>query len=186
MRTNLNLLFFLKKRINYTDGPVAIYIRFTVDGRRAEASTGKTCDPKKWNSRAKRASGSKEQTKTLNAFLDTIQAKILESYRWMVLNEEHITAERVKNNFVGKESNVRTLLTVFTDHNEKMRALVGQEFEKSTLQRYETALMHTRDFMDWKYNISDTAVSKINFEFLNEFEYYLRSVHKCANNSSTK
>ncbi|HTN20261.1 MAG TPA: hypothetical protein VL125_07290 [Pelobium sp.] len=46
MRTNLNLLFFLKKRINYKSGPVAIYVRFTVDGQRAEASTGKTCDPK--------------------------------------------------------------------------------------------------------------------------------------------
>lgn len=186
MRTNLNLLFFLKKRINYKSGPVAIYVRFTVDGQRAEASTGKTCDPKKWNSKARRASGTKENVKSLNAHLDGLQSQILEMHNWMVLNEEHITADNLKNRFIGKAEKVRTLLSVFEEHNEKMKSLVGKEFEKSTLQRYETALMHTRDFMNWKYNISDIPVSKINFEFLNEFEYYLRSVRNCANNSAIK
>ncbi|MBC7758153.1 MAG: site-specific integrase [Phormidesmis sp. FL-bin-119] len=186
MRTNLNLLFFLKKRINYTSGPVAIYVRFTVDGQRAEASAGKTCDPKKWNSKARRASGSKEEIKSLNANLDSIQAQILEMHKWMLLNDEHITAENLKNRFIGKADQIKTLLSVFEDHNLKMKSLVGKEFEKSTLQRYETALMHTRDFMKWKYNISDLPVSKINFEFLNEFEYYLRSVRNCANNSAIK
>jgi hypothetical protein len=162
MRTNLNLLFFLKKRINYTTGSVAIYLRFTVDGQRAEASTGKTCDPKKWNSKAKRASGTKEDVKSLNAHLDGLQFQILEMHKWMVLNDEHITADNLKNRFIGKVEKVRTLLSVFEDHNQKMKSLVGQEFEKSTLQRYETALMHTRDFMEWKYNISDIPVNKIN------------------------
>lgn len=186
MRTNLSLLFFLKKRINYTEGPVAIYIRFSVDGKRAEASTGKTCDPKKWNSKAKRASGTKEDIKSLNAHLDELQSQILKIQKWMILNDEHITAESLKNRFIGKAEKVRTLISVFEDHNLKMRTLVGKEFEKSTLQRYETALMHTRDFMKWKHNISDIPVSNINFEFLNEFEYYLRSVRNCANNSAIK
>ncbi|WP_442796362.1 site-specific integrase [Pelobium manganitolerans] len=186
MRTNLSLLFFPKKRINYTDGPVAIYIRFTVDGQRAEASTGKTCDPKRWNPRARRASGTKEEIKTLNAQLDGIQAHILELHKLMQMNDEPITAESLKNRFIGKAEKARTLVSVFEDHNEKMRSLVGQDFQKSTLQRYETALMHTRDFMLWKYHVKDIAISKINFEFLNEFEYYLRSVRNCANNSAIK
>jgi len=67
-----------------------------------------------------------------------------------------------------------------------MENLVGQEFEKSTLQRYKTCLMHCVDFMRWQYNISDIPVSKINFAFLNDFEYYLRSVRKCGNNSAIK
>ena len=186
MRTNLNLLFFLKKRVNYKSGPVSIYIRFTVDGMRAEASTGKTCDPSKWNSKARRASGTKEEIKILNNSLDSILAQIQELHKWMLLNNEPITAESLKDRFVGKAEKIRTLTTVFEDHNLKMKNLVGKEFEKSTLQRYETALMHTRDFIKWKYNVSDLPVNKINFEFLNEFEYYLRSVRNCANNSAIK
>jgi hypothetical protein len=45
MRTQLNLLFYLKKRLNYQSGPVAIYLRFNGNGQRAETSTGKVCEP---------------------------------------------------------------------------------------------------------------------------------------------
>ncbi|MGZ3834010.1 MAG: site-specific integrase, partial [Mucilaginibacter sp.] len=186
MRTNINLLFYLKKRPTYKSGPVAIYLRFTVDGQRAEASTGKTCDPSRWNTQAGRAIGTKEDIRTLNAHLDTLQAQALDLHRWMTANDEMISAECLKNRFIGKTEKVRTLITVFEDHNQKMRSLVGQEFEKSTLQRYETALMHTKDFMQWQHNVSDIPITKINFAFLNDFEYYLRSVRKCANNSAIK
>ncbi|MDB4901928.1 MAG: site-specific integrase [Mucilaginibacter sp.] len=186
MRTNINLLFYLKKRSTYKNGPVAIYLRFTVDGQRAEASTGKTCDPSRWNTQAGRAIGTKEDVRSLNAYLDTLQAKAQEFHRWMTANDEMITAESLKNRFIGKTEKARTLITVFEDHNQKMRSLVGQEFEKSTFQRYETALMHTKDFMQWQHNVSDIPITKINFEFLNDFEYYLRSVRKCANNSAIK
>lgn len=104
----------------------------------------------------------------------------------MTANDEMVTAESLKNRFIGKTEKARTLITVFEDHNQKMRSLVGQEFEKSTFQRYETALMHTKDFMQWQHNVSDIPVTKINFEFLNDFEYYLRIVRKCANNSAIK
>ncbi|XHR94947.1 phage integrase SAM-like domain and Arm DNA-binding domain-containing protein [Mucilaginibacter sp. UC70_90] len=154
--------------------------------KRAEVSTGKTCDPSRWNTQAGRAIGTKEDVRTLNAYLDTLQAKAQEFHRWMTANDEMVTAESLKNRFIGKTERVRTLVSVFEDHNQKMRSLVGQEFEKSTLQRYETALMHTKDFMQWQHNVSDIAITKINFEFLNDFEYYLRSVRKCANNSAIK
>jgi site-specific recombinase XerD len=186
MRTNINLLFYLKKRGTYTSGPIMIYLRFTVDGMRSEISTGKTCEPSKWNAQAGRMNGTKEDVRTLNAFLDRMQAKAQELHNLMYQNNEIITAETVKNRFLGKAERARTLVAVFEDHNEKMKSLVGQEFEKSTLQRYETCLMHTKEFMQWQYNIKDMPVSQVSFKFLTDFEYYLRSVRKCGNNSAIK
>jgi hypothetical protein len=46
--------------------------------------------------------------------------------------------------------------------------------------------MHTKDFMQCQYNVSDMLVKKINFAFLNDFEYYLRSVRSCVGNSVIK
>ncbi|EHQ26914.1 site-specific integrase [Mucilaginibacter paludis] len=186
MRTNMNLLFYLKKRSTYTFGPVAIYLRFTVDGQRAETSTGKTCEPARWNVQAGRAIGTKEDVKVLNAYLDKLQAQAQALHQVMTAGEEIVTAETIKNRFIGKAEKARTLVAIFEDHNARMKSLVGQEFEKSTLQRYETCLMHTKDFMEWQYNLSDIPVNKINFAFLNDFEYYLRSVRKCGNNSAIK
>lgn len=186
MRTQVNLLFYLKKRATYKSGPVAIYLRFTIEGHRTEVSTGKSCDPARWNADAGRANGTKEDIRTLNAYLDTLQAKAQELHNLMTINEDGITAETLKSRFIGKVEKARTLVAVFEDHNSKMENLVGQEFEKSTLQRYKTCLMHTKDFMQWQYHVSDLPVKKINFAFLNDFEYYLRSVRKCGNNSAIK
>ncbi len=186
MRIQMNLLFYLKKRSSYKSGPVAIYLRFNINGQRAETSTGKTCEPSRWNAQAGRASGTKEDIRTLNAYLDSLQTQAQELFRNMQIREEVLTAENVKNRFTGKEEKARTLVAVFEDHNQKMESLVGQEFEKSTLQRYNTCLTHVQDFLKLQYNLSDIPVDKITFKVLNDFEYYLRSIRKCGNNSAIK
>ncbi|TBO42087.1 hypothetical protein EYS08_11165 [Pedobacter kyonggii] len=137
----MNLLFYLKKRSTYKNGPVTIYLRFTVECKRAETSTSKSCDPNRWNAQAGRASGTKEDTRLLNAYLDKLQSKAQELHQVMSVGDEHVTAETVKNRFIGKALQSKTLVAVFEDHNSKIKSLIGREYERSTLQRYETCLM---------------------------------------------
>ncbi len=65
----------------------------------------------------------------------------------MSVGDETVTAETVKDRFIGKALQSKTPVAVFEDHNAKMKSLIGKEFEKSTLQRYETCLMHVKDFI---------------------------------------
>lgn len=60
MKTNFSLLFYLKKPKNYQNGNVPIYLRITINGKRAETSTGRECEPTLWNSAAGRFKGTKE------------------------------------------------------------------------------------------------------------------------------
>ncbi len=186
MRTNMHLLFYLKKRTGYQSGPVAIYLRFGYAGQRSETSTGRSCEPSRWNAAAGRMSGTREDARTLNAYLDSLQSQAQSLYQAMLASDEVLTAENIRNRFTGKGEKLRTLVSVFSDHNEKMASLVGREFEKSTLTRYKTCLMHVQDFLKLEYNLTDIPVAKITFEFLTSFEYYLRSIRKCANNSAIK
>ena len=134
----------------------------------------KTCEPSRWNTQAGRASGTKEEIRTLNAYLDSLQTQAQELFRNMQIREEVLTAENVKNRFIGKEEKARTLVAVFEDHNEKMESLVGQEFEKSTLQRYKTCLMHVQDFLKLQlyrqvfisYAKEDIAYAEELYDFL--------------------
>lgn len=163
-----------------------IYLRITVDGQRSELSLSRKFNAERWDAIRGRATGSKANAKTLNAFLDNVQLKIYELQNTMSKADEDITSETLKNRFIGKVEKTRTLLFVFGDHNQKMQNLIGQEFEKSTLQRYKTCFMHVKAFLKLQYNVSDIPVTKVNFEFLNDFEYYLRSIRKCGNNSAIK
>ena len=92
----------------------------------------------------------------------------------------------LKNKLLGKTEKSRTLITVFKDHNKKVAALVGNEYAAGTLTRYETSLRHTQSFMEWKYQVADIDVKAIDHDFISNYEFYLRSERKCANNSAVK
>jgi site-specific recombinase XerD len=78
------------------------------------------------------------------------------------------------------------LVPIFQDHNNKIKMLLVEEFSPATLCRYTTALKHTREFLQWKYSISDFDIRRIDHVFITGFEFYLRSVRKCNNNSAVK
>ncbi|MFD2287568.1 Arm DNA-binding domain-containing protein [Pedobacter petrophilus] len=160
MKTNFSLLFYLKKQKNYQAGAAPIYLRITVDGKRSEVTTGRSCDPSAWNVISGRCNGKKEEIKSFNAYLDNLQNKVFEAHRQLTEKDDTITAERLRDHFQGKVEKQRTLIDVFKDHNSKMEALVGQEFFKGTAERYRTSLKHTVNFLKWKYNIDDIDIRK--------------------------
>lgn len=186
MKTNFSLLFYMKKQKNYQSGKAPIYLRITVDGRRCEVTTGRCCDPVQWNPTSGRSNGKKEETKSLNAYLDDLQNKVFEAHRQLTEKDDTITAVTLRDQFQGKVAKQRTLIDIFKDHNQKMEALVGREFAKGTAERYRTSLKHTVEFLQWKYKISDIDIRKVNYDFITEYDFYLRSVRKCANNSAVK
>jgi site-specific recombinase XerD len=163
-----------------------IYIRITVDGKRCEVTAGRSCDPAQWNPISGRANGKKEEMKSLNAYLDDLQIKVFEAHRLLTEKNETITAEKLRDRLQGKEVKQCTLIDVFKDHNRKMEALVGTEYSQGTAERYRTSLKHTVEFLQWKYKVSDIDIRKVNYTFITEYDFYLRSVRKCANNSTVK
>lgn len=186
MKTNFSLLFYMKKPKNYQTGIAPIYLRITVNGKRSEVTTGRSCEPAQWNPISNRAKGKREEIKTLNAHLDNLQNKVFEAHRQLSEKDEIITSHTLRDHFQGKVTKQVTLIDVFKDHNHKVESLVGAEFSKGTVQRYRTSLKHTVEFMQWKYNIDDIDIRKVNHSFITEYDFYLRSVRKCANNSAIK
>jgi hypothetical protein len=86
----------------------------------------------------------------------------------------------------GKKESFRSPVEIFTEHNNKIRALINRECAPGTLERHQTSLKHTIDFLRWKFQVSDMDIKKIDHEFITSNEFYLRSVRKCNNNSAIK
>jgi integrase len=78
------------------------------------------------------------------------------------------------------------LIPIFQDHNNKIKELVGKEYAPGTLERYKTSLSHTVEFLQWKYKVSDIDINKIDHAFVSDYEFWLRSVRNCANNTVVK
>jgi site-specific recombinase XerD len=186
MKTTFSLLFYLKKPKNHQNGLVPIYLRITVNGKRAETTSGRECIPANWNCSAGRLRGTKEDVKSLNAYLDNLQSQVYEAHRVMTENNDIVTSESLKNKLLGKSSKARMLVDIFTDHNQKMKGLIGRGYSKGTLTCFETTLKHTQDFLEWKYQLTDLDIKKIDHDFITNYQYYIRSEKKCGNNSTVK
>lgn len=187
MTKRFSLLFRLKKPKNYTKGNKLVYMRLTVDSERTEISVNREFDPNRWNAKSGRATGTKEDARTLNAYLDMLQVKVHEIHRELLAADEMITAEKIKNKLKGiDEEKVPMLLKVFSEHNQQMKILIqNHAYAKGTLTHFETTYRHTGAFLQWKYKFSDVAVNKIDYGFISDFEFYLKA-NVCAHNSAMK
>ncbi|SEJ68461.1 Site-specific recombinase XerD [Dyadobacter koreensis] len=183
---NFSLLFYLKRRSNYVSGNLPIYIRITINGQRVEITAQRECEPEKWNIAAGRKNGTKEDVRILNAYLDTLQAKIYEIHRRLVEADEEITAEIIRNHLNGTAAKSRFIIALFQEHNDRVANLVNKDFAPGTLSRYKTTLDHSRDFISWKYKADDIDIFKLNHEFITDFEYWLKSVRNIGHNTAIK
>jgi len=183
---NFSLLFYLKRRSNYVSGKLPIYIRITINGQRVELTAQRECEPEKWNIAAGRKIGTKEEVRILNAFLDTLQAKIYEIHRKLVEADEEISAEIIRNHLSGKAAKSRMVIALFQQHNDRVAKLINKDYAPGTLTRYKTTLDHSRDFIRWKYKAEDLDILKLNYEFITDFEYWLKSVRNIGHNTAIK
>lgn len=89
-------------------------------------------------------------------------------------------------NMTGTDEAKRTIIEVFTKHNQQIKALEGAEFASNTIKRYATTLEHTKSFLKWKYGSEDLDIRKLDHETIAEFDFWLKGIQKCNHNSTMK
>ena len=186
MKTKISVLFYAKRSKAKNNDQVPVYLRITVNGKRSEFSTGKNVASSKWNPEISRLKGNSEEARTINKYFDVLLSKILEIERNLILSGESFDATDVRNLLTGKQEAERYLIPIFQDHNKRMEKLIGKEYALATLKNYKTCLAHLKKFLWNFYKKADINIIKIEPAFLNDFDFFLRTVVKCNNNSTVK
>jgi site-specific recombinase XerD len=178
--------FSLRKPKGYLKGEAPIYMRITVNGDRKEVSVKHMCQPDRWNEQAQRAKGSNEATRTLNALLDSLERQVHDARLTLQEKNSAVTVDAILKILSGCEDQPRKLLEVFQQHNDRMAALENVEYAPATVTRYDTTLSHARLFIEWKYGQPDIEIRQLDFDFVSNFEFWLKSERKCNHNSAIK
>jgi site-specific recombinase XerD len=186
MSAHVIMLFFLRKPKTYQDGPWPVYLRISVNGKRSETTVGREWLTKRWNARAGRAKGTADDVRRLNVYLDGLQQKVYEAHRLLEDAGELINAENIRDAYLGKYNTSHLLIETFKAHNDQMKALLGKEYSKGTMTCFRTSFRHTQDFIKLKYKRDDMEVKRVDYAFIRDFDFYLRSNCNCANNSAVK
>ena len=186
MQTKLSILFYIKRAKPTTQGLVPIYLRITVNGGRIETSTKRFIQEEKWSAEANRVKGSHDEARAINTYLDILTSKIYDHQKDLIHAGEQVTAEALRNKLLGVEEKQRMLVPVFEQHNKQMESLIGIEFAQGTLVNFRTNLKHLKNFLQWKFSKSDIEICKVNHAFVADFDYFLRSIARLANNATVK
>lgn len=182
----ISILFYPKKKQSDKDGLVALYARITINGLRSEFSLGKKIEAKRWCSSGGKVRGTTRKVSELNEFLNQVRNRCFEIHNELLKNKETISAQAITDIYLGKSHKQWMLLEIFQNHNNEMSSLVGTEYSSGTLQRYKTALKHSKHFVSYKYNRKDIPIEKVNHEFITSLEYFLKTTKGLGHNSTIK
>lgn len=186
MKTKVSILFYAKRAKANVQGLVPIYTRITINGKRIELSSNRFVEISKWSAEAGKMKGNSEEARSLNSHLDMLKIQLIDMQMELVHKKIPVTTETLKSKILGVDVRERMLIPIYQDHNNKIEDLIGNGYAYGTLERFKISLKHLQEFLLWKYNISDICINKIDFAFVTELEFYLRSIKKCCNNTAVK
>lgn len=169
--TNTFGIQFITRMNKIKDGIAPIYVRITVDSRRIEISLKRSVHPLEWNNKRGMARGSRDDVKSLNHYLEEVKSNLIQSYQEMQIQKQLITAEAIKNKFLGIDQKEHSLYKAFKYHNDTM----GSTLAWGTMKNYFTTQKYLIMFLSERFKRSDIFLTELRYKFIVEFEYFLRN-----------
>ncbi len=186
MKSTFKVLFFIKRNATKQSGKAPIIARITLDGKIAQISTKLEIKPGLWNIKHGKASGKAFEANTINNSIDSIKSTIFGHYQNFREKKVNITAELIKNAFLGLCESNYTVLKLYDKHNNDLAKMIGLEINKTSYKRYLLGRKRLADFIYYKYKVSDIAIKDITTTFIRDFEIYLRSDCELSTNVTAK
>ncbi len=181
-----NLAFVLRKSRKNNEGKSPVYMRITVNGQRAEVSIKRNIHTDNWENKACKAKGYKSEVKQLNQYLETLKALMNDYHTEMIKMGEEVTAQSLKNKFLGISEDRRMLIEVFEYHNHQLKELEETNYASATIKRYTTTLDHIKAFLVFKYQLNDIPLNRLKYSFITDLEHYFKVTRKCNHNTTIK
>ena len=163
-------IHFVLRSSKTISGIAPIYARITVNSKRSEISIKRKIQVESWNIGKGMAKPSSSENKQLNSYLEQIRKMMVQSYQDLVLGKQVITAEAIKNKFLGLDISDMTLCKLIEYHNTNCK----ETLKWGTLKNYFTTKKYIELFLKEKHRTTDIYLTSLNYKFLIDFEYFLR------------
>lgn len=169
--TNTFGVHFMIRRNKVKNNLAPIYARITVDARRIEISLKRKINPNEWDPVNGKAKGKSPEARMLNSFLDENLILLYDYYHELQKRKELITADAIKNMFLGIDEKDFSLKKLVEYHNEVMKTTLAW----GTMKNYYTTQKYIQEFVQKKYKTSDVFLCKLTYRFISDFEFFLRN-----------
>lgn len=183
----LNITFLLaRSRLNQA-GKCSIRCRITYFKSRHEFATGLFINPNHWYSKLQLAKPPNEENNYINNQVSLIKTKINQAFLYLQVNNETIAVEDIYKQFKGvKLDKELGLIEVYNQYNQRIKKLIGIEIQLVTYNKYLESMRHLASFIIWKYKTKEIMLKDLNFNFILDYEYYLKTEKKLQQSTLNK
>ncbi len=178
----VKILFVLSKSKTNMRGLSPLICRITFNNKRKEFSTGFYVAEADWNAKLQIVTSKTSYAKNINTHLNKMYRDILSTYSEVVIDNQVFDVHDIYNAYMGtSKQGILYTVEYFNDYLLKIKRSVGKGLELTTWKKFENSLMHLKSFIKWKYDQPDLLLRDTNLFFINEYEFYLKTVKELAN-----
>lgn len=173
MRSTFKVLFYLKRDKNKDQKVVPVMGRITVNGSIAQFSAKISVPPELWDVDSGKVKGRSVDADRINRHLDNIRGQINKHYQEICDRDGYVSADKVKNAYLGFGQKYRTLVESFRKFTEDYQKRVGVDRAHKTWRRYVKCIEHLQSFMEKEYRVKDMPLAELEQSFIEKFHAYL-------------
>lgn len=181
-RNSFSVFFFIKRTKLLDNGEAPIRLRIKVNGIAVESQIKRSVLPEQWNQATETCKGHDRRSVETNEYIRMLKLKALTIHRELELTGSHFTARLIMNKLYSAEEK-RTLLSIFRKHNDDLRLLIGIEYEKRTVSRYDSCCRYMEDMIKRVYGKDDVTLAEVNGELVRNYEMHLKVIRGCQANT---
>jgi integrase len=122
----------------------------------------------------------------INAHIELTTNEIMRHQNKLVMEGKPSDAQSIKNSFLGLTEKKYSLIETFNYHNERMKPLIGIDVELGTYKKFETVLSKIERFIKKYYHQDDLFLDELNFKFITDFEYFMKTEDKVKHNTALR
>ena len=150
--------------------------RITINGTMSQFSCKLTVRSSLWDAKANKAAGRSLESQRINEKLENIKTNIGKQYQRLCDRDSYVTAEKVRNAFLGMGDDCRLLLQTFDEYLAGFLKRVGKDRAYSSYEDYCKRRRRLASFLEYEYHVKDIAFKELKREFIEKFVVYLSSV----------
>ena len=174
-RQTFNVLFFIRKTKLKKSGETPIMLRITIEGQLTELQLKRDVMPMQWNQSKERCTGRDATSMEINRYLESVKLRLLDIHREMEDAGKLINPMEVKRRFLGLDEKHLMFFEVFQEHNDKCRELIGKDYAKVTISRFDTCLRYFKEMALKKYHLKDIPMKEISHAIIQDYIHFLKA-----------
>jgi integrase len=175
----ISILFLIDVNRTNKKGLCSVGCRVTLNKERKQFSTGLYVNPNQWQNNLQKVNIQEANHKYINAQIERIRVKLYNIVLVFQLQGVEVTVENIYNEYKGVESKKKeNILSYYNQYLSRIKKLVGSEIKQNTYEKFVYVGKDLEAFIRWRFNKSDFSLEGLSLQFLQDFDYYLKTEKK--------